>query len=156
MTVRMSRKILGYEARVRLVYRARRAIVMAALSVLAAAPIHAADEHTASRPPGGDTQSMARFYTGVLVKTGDFPGKLVCLRCDLKPGPGAMAQCEKEGHRHALSMDTDSMIHPLLAGNEDVLKQINSGELHDKRVTVHGVYYPATGAIFVDRVSAEK
>ncbi len=64
-----------------------------------------------------------------------------------------MAQCEKEGHHHALSMDSYSMVHPLLAGTDDVLKQINSGELHGKEVAVHGRYYPSTGVIFVDRIS---
>ncbi len=53
-------------------------------------------------------------------------------------------------------MDSDGMIHPLLPGTEKVLKEINSGELHGKDVTVHGVYYPATGAILVDHITAAK
>ena len=81
--------------------------------------------------------------SGAGARIGDYPGKLVCLRCDLKPGPGAMTQCEKAGHHHALAMDSDGMIHPLLPGTEKVLKQINAGEWHGKEVTVHGKYYPA-------------
>lgn len=102
------------------------------------------------------TQSMARFYSGESHRVGDFPGTLVCLRCDLKPGPGAMSQCEKEGHRHALSMESDGMVHPLLAATPEVLDQINSGALHGKMVTVHGKYYPSTGAILVDRIAPGK
>ena len=94
--------------------------------------------------------------TSFLATIAKLQGKLVCLRCDLKPGPGAMSQCEKEGHRHALSMDSDSMIHPLLAGTEDALKQINSGELHGKQVTVHGKHYPGSGAILVDSITSEQ
>lgn len=133
------------------------AILSAAVAVLVSAGIARSEEkHSGAASQGGSTLSMTRFYGGSDERIGDFPGKLVCLRCDLKGGPDAMAQCEKEGHHHALSMDSDSMVHPLLAGTEDVLRQINSGELHGKEVTVHGRYYPGTGVIFVDRISLAK
>jgi hypothetical protein len=132
------------------------AILIAALAVFVIAGIaRSEDKHSAAPPQAGATLSMTKFYGGSNARIGDFPGKLVCLRCDLKGGADAMAQCEKEGHHHALSMDSDGMIHPLLAGTENVLKQVNSGALHGKAVTVHGKYYPATGAILVDRI-AEK
>ena len=134
-----------------------RLVTLLLLATCTGAVVYADEGQHAASPPagGGDIPSMLRFYAGspALTRTGDFPGKLVCLRCDLKPGPDAMAQCEKEGHRHALSMDRDAMIHPLIAGSEPVLKQINSAELHGKDVVVHGKYYPATGIIFVDRIS---
>jgi hypothetical protein len=133
------------------------AILSAALAVFVTAGIARSEEkHSAAPPQGGSTLSMARFYGGSSARIGDYAGKLVCLRCDLKGGVDAMAQCEKEGHHHALSMDSDSMIHPLLPGTDKVLKKINSGELHGKEVTAHGNYYPATGAILVDRISAAK
>ncbi len=126
-----------------------------ALVALAGHALAAGEEqHPASAQSA--TLSMARFYHGASQRVGDFPGTLVCLRCDLKPGPGAMRQCEEEGHRHALSMESDGMIHPLLAGTPDVLEQINSGALHGKAVTVHGKYYPSTGAILVDRIAAAR
>lgn len=107
----------------------------------------ATEEHSAERGKEGTTAAMSKFYSGPVGKVGNFPGRLLCLRCDIKPGPGAMSQCEKEGHHHALSMDGDLMIHPLLPATKEVQKQINSGELHAKDVVVHGKYYPATGAI---------
>ncbi|MFI5396011.1 MAG: hypothetical protein ACHQ9S_10800 [Candidatus Binatia bacterium] len=133
------------------------AILSAALAVFVTAGIARSEEkHSAAPQEGGSTLSMARFYGGAGARIGDYPGKLVCLRCDLKGGPEAMAQCEKAGHRHALAMESDGMVHPLLPGTEKVLKQINSGELHGKEVTVHGMYYPATGAILVDRIAEKK
>ncbi len=115
------------------------------------------EKHSTKAPASsGSVLSMARFYGGASARIGDFPGKLVCLRCDIQPGPNAMAQCENKGHLHALSMQEDGMIHPLLPGTESVLKQINSGELHGKQVIVHGKYYPATGLILVDRITPAK
>jgi len=115
------------------------------------------DEHSASKAAAGSSSSMITSYAGPLsAHVGNFSGKLVCLRCDLKPGPDAMKQCEKEGHRHALSMDGDAMIHPLLAGDEAVFNQINSGDLHGKEVTVHGKHYASTGFILVDQITLAK
>ena len=45
------------------------------------------------------------------------------------------------------------MIHPLLAGTDEMLKRINSSELHDKKGVVTGKYYPSTGAILVSSVA---
>lgn len=138
-------------------YMASRVGISAVLLLVTIVSVLSASlDATSAPPPGGDVLPMAKFYTGSVGNLGDFRGTLVCLRCDLKPSPGAMEQCAKEGHRHALSMESESMIHPLLPGNEELLAKINSGELHGKRVVVHGVYYPATGAILVDRVSLEK
>jgi len=47
------------------------------------------------------------------------------------------------------------MLHPLLAGTEEVEKQINSNELHGKHVLVRGNYYPTTGYILVEKIEAE-
>jgi len=115
-------------------------------------------EHSVERdsPAGWGDMSMPRFYVSPSdeTKVGDFPGRLVCLRCDLAPRKeGAMKQCAETGHRHALSMDEGAMIHPLLAGTEEALKQINSDQLHNQHVRVHGRYYQSTGAILVDRIT---
>lgn len=124
------------------------------ISLLLATPLWAEKGHGAqNQPPGGETLSMAKFYAGPLETIGTFPGKLVCLRCDLGHAPNAAAVCKEKGHVHALSMDDGSMIHPLLAGTQQALQQINSPQLHDKEVTVAGKYYPSTGAILVSRIT---
>lgn len=139
----------------KLLARSSRIVVaLAAGVVLAAGSARSEEKHSVTEAQtSGSVLSMARFYGGSSARQGDFPGKLVCLRCDLQPAPGAMAQCEKLGHRHALAME-GGMVHPLLPGTEAALKQINSGQLHDKQVSVHGKYYPDTGAILVDRITA--
>lgn len=132
------------------------AVLVTALS-LCTGIANAGEDHSASRvPPGqGTGLSMTNFYAGQAdhTKVGTFPGKLVCLRCDLGNDPDSMKQCAAEGHRHALSMDNGAMIHPLLPGTEEVLVLINSNELHGKNVLVHGNNYPFTGAILVDRIT---
>lgn len=131
------------------------AMVVAAIVVVATVASSREDHPSADSVSGGSTLSMTRFYGGTIgVRVGTFPGTLVCLRCDLKPGPSAAGECAREGHRHALSMEGDSMIHPLLASDEQILAQINSAALHGQQVSVHGAYYPSTGAILVDRIAA--
>lgn len=122
----------------------------------AASGVAAEHDHSATDKPetASDTLSMTKFYIGVQGHMGPFPGKLVCLRCDL--AKGQMVQCAKEGHRHALSMDDGSMIHPLIAGSKELTDRINSVELHGKEVTVSGIYYPNTGIIFVSGVEVQQ
>ncbi len=122
--------------------------------LLATGTVYAAEQHSAEHGSTGSGSSMVTSYVGPISgRIGDFAGTLVCLRCDIKPAPGAMKECEKAGHRHALSMEGGSMIHPLLAGTKELLDQINSGELHGKKVTVHGKHYRSTDMILVDRVA---
>lgn len=131
------------------------AVLLAALCA-AGGPSFGQEEHTAPGPTaGGGSEMWSRFYSGSLIRTGAFPGKLVCLRCDLKPGPEAMKLCREKGHRHALSMEGGWMVHPLLAGTKEVADRINSAELHDKEVVVHGKYYDS-GAILVGSIEEKQ
>src|SRR3972149_7414211 len=81
-------------------------VMVASASAVGGEEKHSADDASSE----GSTLSMSKFWSSETGRTGVFPGRLVCLRGDLKPGPDAMRQCEKAGHRHALSMDSDSMI----------------------------------------------
>lgn len=44
--------------------------------------------------------------------------------------------CRKEGHRHALAMVGDAMVHLLLFTNPDLATRINAPEWHRKTVQV--------------------
>lgn len=111
----------------------------------------AADLNSAARESG---LSLSQFYTGPIAGIGTFRGKLVCLCCDLGQEARAAAECDKNGHHHALSVDGDAMIHPLITGGELAAKQVNSDDLRGKEVLVTGKYYPSVGFIFVESIRA--
>lgn len=102
----------------------------------------------------GSSLSMARFYSGTLSSVGQFPGKLIRLPCNSNETPDATARCEPPRHDYALMMEGNEMVHPLLPGTEEVRQELASVELEGTAVTVHGKYYPSTGAILVSRIAA--
>lgn len=81
----------------------------------------------------------------------DFEGTLYCIRCNFSPTPDNLATCDKEGHAHFLLME-DGHMHPLYGINKAIADKINSKELHEKRVKIHGVFYPVANAILVGDV----
>jgi hypothetical protein len=101
----------------------------------------------------GSPLSFTKFYTGPIGRKGTFPGKLLCLCCDLMPATAKAANCDANGHHHVLLLEDG--LHPLIAGSEAVTKQMNDDALHGKQVIVTGNYYPATGYIFVDKIQVE-
>ena len=123
-----------------------------ALAIIALVGIGGAanGDDTQKAAPQGANLALGKFYAGPLGHQGAFPGKLLCLCCDLMPDTGKPKTCDAHGHHHVLSVDGDLL--PLIAGTEEVTQQINSNELHGKDVVVTGNYYPATGFIFVDRI----
>lgn len=81
----------------------------------------------------------------------DFVGTLYCIRCNFSPTPENLASCDKDGHAHFLLMD-DGHVHPLYGVNKVIADKINSKELHEKRVTIRGAFYPVSNAILVGDV----
>jgi hypothetical protein len=65
------------------------------------------------------------------------------------PTPENIAVCKKEGHRHALAMEGDTMVHPLIFTSEDLSTKVNAHEWYRKKVQVWGRYYADTGFIVV-------
>jgi len=124
---------------------------LAALTLVAACATAPAPAPSAVAP--ADPLTNARFYTGSLGNQGIFPGKLVCLRCDLRPGSAAEAKCAKEGHQFALEIPGDPTIHPLIPGDARALQQLN-GAAHGADVTINGTLYPNLGVIVVAGLTA--
>lgn len=125
---------------------------VAAAMLLASSALSRAEDTPKQAPPLGSSLALSKFYTGPIGHQGQFRGKLLCLCCDLMPDTGSAKSCDAKGHHHVLLVESESMLHPLLAGSEQVTKQINSNELHGKQVVVSGNYYPTTGFIFVDKI----
>lgn len=78
----------------------------------------------------------------------DFEGTLYCIRCNFSPTPENLATCDKEGPAHFLLME-DGHMHPLCGIDKAIAEKINSKELHEKKVKIHGVFYPVSNAILV-------
>lgn len=119
-------------------------------------PTLAVDEDSHTLPPRslGTSSEMGQYYVGRHYKYAVFPGRLVCLRCDTMPTPENVEVCRKEGHRHALAMEGDTMVHPLIFTNEDLFTKVNAQDWHRKKVQVWGRYYADTGFIVVGDVQA--
>lgn len=112
--------------------------------------------HTLPSQPLGGGSKMEQYYLGRHYKNAVFPGRLVCLRCDTMPTPENVDVCRKEGHRHALAMEGDTMVHPLIFTSEDLFTKVNAHDWYRKKVQVWGRYYADTGFIVVGDVQAEE
>lgn len=107
-----------------------------------------------AQPAGGiaDPLTDARFYTGTAGTQGVFPGKLICLRCDLRPSDAAKAQCAKDGHRFALEINGDPTIHPLIPGDAAAFNQLKAA-VPGTQVSVTGMLFPNLGTILVGSIA---
>lgn len=119
-----------------------------------AAPATEKDHHETSSQPRGAGHEMGQYYLGRHHKTGIFPGRLICLRCDAMPTSENVDVCRKEGHRHALVMEGDTMMHPLIFTSGDLFTKVNAQDWHSKKVQVWGRYYADTGFIVVGDIQA--
>ncbi len=108
-----------------------------------------AEQHTLPPQSLGMGSQMGQYYLGRQYKYAMFPGRLVCLRCDTMPTPENVEVCKKEGHRHALAMEGDTMVHPLIFTSEDLFTKVNTHDWYRKKVQVWGRYYADTGFILV-------
>jgi hypothetical protein len=70
------------------------------------------------------------------------------------PTPENVDVCKNEGHRHALAMEGDAMMHPLIFTSGDLFTKVNAQDWHRKKVQVWGRYYADTGFIVVGDIQA--
>src|SRR5262249_57805143 len=111
-------------------------MILAAIIVLTIGGRAGADEQPPSAPGVSSTFSMARFYTAPLLGVGEFPGRIVRLSCDSNGTPDGVTRCSNSGH--ALVVDGDTLLHPLLPGTPEVREELNSSQLQETEVKVRG------------------
>ncbi|MEW6270275.1 MAG: hypothetical protein AB1689_13370, partial [Thermodesulfobacteriota bacterium] len=129
-----------------------RAVCAALLLAAAVPPAAAADEREdvpPVKPPGGEVLEMSEFYSSSVAQTGEFPGKLVCLRSDRAYVPVAAEECS--GKRvFALAMERDNVTRPIIAGSDRVHSRLN--ELLGQEVRVTGRYDTNTGMLLASAI----
>ncbi|HEY8516751.1 MAG TPA: hypothetical protein VIS07_14680 [Candidatus Binatia bacterium] len=102
-------------------------------------------------PPGGENHQMYQFYSGNTPgDTGSFDGKIVCLRSDRKFATAPSEECGDKNRIYALDLEDVDLTQPLLAGSEQVERQLRDNLGRD--VTVQGRYYESTGMILAASV----
>ena len=107
----------------------------------------------ADAPP--DALTDARFYTGSSGQLGVFPGKIVCLCCDFQSGSSAKEPCKEQHHKYALKIPGDPVVHPLIPGDAQAMKQLSSADLHGKQVSVTGNLFSGVGVILVAGIAPQ-
>ncbi len=133
-----------------LVARTIAAVGLAVLTVNPARGANQGQQTAKSTWPLDHNMRMAMFYTSDTTSTGEFPGRLLCLRSVLDSVPSPVEQCAKKDHVYVLSMERGAMVHPLLPGDPRTLKRLPT--LVGKRVVVEGKYYESIGMILASHV----
>lgn len=126
------------------------ALGLAGAPGLAGGETDAPTEDAKIEPPGGEVLGMSQFYTGSVAQTGQFPGKLVCLRSDRGFVPASADDCDAAKRVYALQMADDDALRPLIAGNQEVFDQMQS--LLGRDVVVTGRYHTNTGMVIASAV----
>jgi hypothetical protein len=122
------------------------------LTLVVASPALATSpqQQAKSISPFGHAMRMSMFHTGEVGSTGKFPGTLLCLHTGREFIPAPVDQCAKKDHVYVLSMDDGLMVHPLLAGDRQTLKELP--RLVGKKVVGGGRYYESIGMIVAGNI----
>lgn len=127
------------------------AALLAAL--LVGSPAVAADaqgDRPAVDPPGGETLKMDQHMTGSVGETGEFPGRLVCLRSKDSFAPLSASECAAGARVYALEMKGESTMRPIQAGSPQVEAQLQ--DLLGKSVRVSGKFHNETNTVLASSV----
>jgi hypothetical protein len=124
----------------------------ALLTLLVTTPAHAASAENRGPKtilPSGHAMHMSQFYTGTVGATGEFRGRLLCIRMTRDPIEAPTDRCDKKEHVYVLAMQ-GSMVHPLLAGDPQTFKELP--RLVGKKVVVEGRYYEDIGMVVAGNI----
>lgn len=118
-------------------------------ALLAASPVRA-DDSPKVEPPGGEVLDMSKHMSGSVGQTGQFPGKLVCLRSKETFAPLSASECAAGERVYALEMKDDQAMRPIQAGAPEVEQQLR--DLLGKDVLVQGRFHNSTGMLIAASV----
>jgi hypothetical protein len=127
-------------------------VAVGLITLVTASPTYAAAaQHREPKTilPSGHAMQMSKFYTGDVGATGEFRGKLLCMRMTRDPIAAPTDQCGKKDQVYVLAMH-GSMVHPLLAGDPQTLKMMP--KLVGKDVLVEGRYYESVGMLVAGNI----
>lgn len=124
------------------------AAAMLAALLGAAMPAQADDPPVA--PPGGETLKMNQHFTGSVGQTGDFAGRLVCLRSRESFTPLSASECAAGDRVYALEMKGEKSLRPLQAASPEVESQLRA--MLGREVRVMGRFHNETNTVIVASV----
>lgn len=125
------------------------ALANAALAATLVVPASAQGDKPKVDPPG-EVLEMSDHMTGSVGQTGEFPGKLICVRSKEALVPLTAEECGAKDRVYAIEMADDKAVRPVKAGNEEVERQMS--DLLGKTVMVSGKFHSATGMVIASAV----
>jgi hypothetical protein len=123
-------------------------------SVLLVASPASADDPPKVPPPGGEVLEMNKHMTGSVGETGQFPGKLVCLRSKESFAPLSASECAAGERLYALEMKEGNAMRPIQAGAPGVESQLAG--LLGKEVLVQGRFHNSTGMLIAASIEEKQ
>lgn len=122
-------------------------------ATLAGAAPSPADEAKVA-PPGGEVLQMQEHMTGSVAQTGDFPGRLVCLRSKESFAPLSASECASGDRVYALEMKGEKALRPIQAASPEVEAQLR--DLLGRNVRVQGRFHNETNTVFAGSVRPDE
>jgi hypothetical protein len=105
-------------------------------------------------PPGGEVLQMQEHMTGSVGQTGDFPGRLVCLRSKESFTPLSASECASGDRVYALEMKGEKSMRPIQAASPEVEAQLH--DMIGRNVRIQGRFHNETNTVIAGSVRADE
>lgn len=128
------------------------AAALCAAALVGASPSLADDTKVA--PPGGEVLQMQEHMTGSVAQTGDFPGRLVCLRTKDSFTPLSASECASGDRVYALEMKGEKTMRPIQAGSKQVEAQLH--DMVGRNVRIQGRFHNETNTVIAGSVRPDE
>lgn len=129
----------------------RRTAAMATLlaaTLLGGSPAFAEDAVVA--PPGSEVLEMHDHMTGSVGQTGEFPGRIVCLRSRTSFTPLSASECASGDRVYALEMTGEKSLRPIQTASPEVETQLR--DMLGRDVRIQGRFHNETNTVIAASV----